>query len=63
MTIILKGIKAYEVVVDGVILAEGAYATVVDAYDHLCHTTSTIFIQVVSQYILEKMDQASHRIL
>jgi hypothetical protein len=55
MAIILKGIKAYEVVVDGVVPAEGADATEVDAYDHLCHTTSTIFIQVVSQDILEKI--------
>jgi len=55
MTIILKGIKAYEVVVNGVVPAEGADATEVDAYDHLCHTVSTIFIQVVSQDILEKI--------
>jgi len=55
MTIILKGIKAYEVVVDGVVPAEGADATEVDAYDHLCRTASTIFIQVVSQDILEKI--------
>jgi hypothetical protein len=55
MTLILKGIKAYEVVVDGVVPEEGANATEVDAYDHLCHTASTIFIQVVSQDILEKI--------
>jgi len=55
MTIIFKGIKAYEVVVDGVVPAEGADATEVDAYDHLCHTVLTIFIQVVSQDILEKI--------
>jgi hypothetical protein len=55
MTIILKGIKAYEMVVDGVVPAEGADATEVDAYDHLYHTASTIFIQVVSQDILEKI--------
>jgi len=55
MTIIPKGIKAYEVVVDGIVPAEGANATEVNAYDHLCHTASTIFIQVVSQDILEKI--------
>jgi hypothetical protein len=55
MTIILKGINAYAVVVDGVVPAEGADATEVDSYNHLCHTTSTIFIQVVSQDILEKI--------
>ena len=55
MTIILKGIKAYEVVVDGVVPAEGADTTEVDAYDHLCHTASIIFIQVVSEDILEKI--------
>ena len=55
MTIIMKGIKPYEVVVDGVVPAEGADATEVDAYHHLCHTASTIFIQVVSQDILEKI--------
>jgi hypothetical protein len=42
-------------VVDGLVPAEGANATEVDAYDHLCHTASTIFIQVVSQDILEKI--------
>jgi hypothetical protein len=55
MTIILKGIKAYKVVVDGVVPAEGADVTEVDAYDYLCHIASTIFIQVVSQDILEKI--------
>jgi len=55
MTIILKGIKAYEVVVDGIVPTEGAGATEVDAYDHLCHTASTKCIQVVSQDILEKI--------
>jgi hypothetical protein len=44
MTIILQGTKASEVVVDGVVPAEGADATEVDAYDHLCYTASTIFI-------------------
>jgi len=55
MTLILEGIKAYEVVVDGVVSAEGVDATEVNAYDHLCHTASSIFIQVVSQDILEKI--------
>jgi hypothetical protein len=55
MTIILKGIKAYEVVVDGVVPAERADAIEVNAYDHVCHTASTIFIQVVSQDILDKI--------
>jgi len=55
MTIILRGIKAYEVVVEGIVPADGADATEVVAYDHLCHTASTIFLQVVSQDILEKI--------
>lgn len=55
MNIILKGIKTYEVVVDGVVPAEGADATEVNAYGHLWHTTSTIFIKVVSHDILEKI--------
>jgi len=55
MNIVLKGIKAYEVVVDGVSPADGAEQTEVDAYEHLKHTASTIFIQVVSQDILEKI--------
>jgi len=55
MTIILNGIQAYEGVIDGVVPTEGADATEVDAYNHLCHTASTIFIQVVSQDILEKI--------
>jgi len=55
MTIILKGIKAYEVAVDGVTLEESADSTETDAFEHLKHTASTIFIQVVSQDILEKI--------
>jgi len=55
MTIILKGIKAYEIVVDGMSPAEDADTTEVNAYDHLCHTASTVFIQVVSQVIMEKI--------
>jgi len=55
MNIVLKGIKAYEVVVDGVSPADGAEQTKVDAYEHLKHTASTIFIQVVSEDILEKI--------
>jgi len=55
MTLILQGIKAYEVVVDGVVPAEEADATEVRAYDQLCHTASTIFIQVVTQVIMEKI--------
>jgi len=53
--IILKGIKAYVIVEDGVTPAEDADATEVDAYNHLCHTALTIFRQVVSQAILEKI--------
>jgi len=55
MTIVLKGIKAYEVVVDGVTPADDANQIEIDAYDHLLHTASTIFIQVVSQDMLEKI--------
>jgi len=55
MTIVLKGIKAYEVVVDCVSAADDADQTEIDALEHLKHTTSTIFIQVVSQDILEKI--------
>ena len=55
MNIVLKGIYAYEVVVDGVFPADDAEQTEVDAYEHLKHTASTIYVQVVSQDILEKM--------
>jgi hypothetical protein len=55
MTIILKGITAYEVVVDGVTPDEGADVAETDTLEHLKHTASTIFIQVVSQDILEKI--------
>jgi len=55
MNIVLKGIKVYEVVVDGVSPADDAHQTEIDAYEHLKHTASTIFIQVVSQDILEKI--------
>ena len=55
MNIVLKGIKAYEVVVDGVSPADDADQTEKDAFEHLNHTASTIFIQVVSQDILKKI--------
>jgi len=55
MTIVLKGIKAYEVVVDGVSPADDAAQTEIDAFEHLKHTASTICIQVVPQDILEKI--------
>jgi hypothetical protein len=42
-------------VVAGVVVpAEGAHATEVNAYDHLCHTASTIFLQVILQGFLER---------
>jgi len=55
MTIVLKGIKAYEIVVDGVSPADDADQTEIDAFEHRKHTASTIFIQVVSCDILEKI--------
>jgi len=55
MNIVLKDIQAYEVVVDGVSPADDADQTEQDAFEHLKHTASTIFIQVVSQDILEKI--------
>jgi len=55
INIVLNGIKTYEVVVDGVSPADDADQTETDAYEHLKHTVSTIFIQVVSQDILEKI--------
>jgi len=45
----------YEVVVDGVSPADNAEQTEMDAFEQLKHTASTIFIQVVSQDILEKI--------
>ena len=53
MNIVLKGIKAYEVVVDSVSPADDADQTEMDAFEHIKHTASTIFIEVVSQGILE----------
>jgi len=55
MNIVLKGIKAYEVVVDGMSPADDADQTEQDAFEHLNHTVLTIFIQVVSHDILEKI--------
>ena len=52
MMIILKGIEAYKEVVNGLSPAIDADSTEVDAYHHLCHTASTIFIQVVLPDIL-----------
>jgi hypothetical protein len=43
--------------------AEGADATEVDTYCYLCHTASTIFIQVVSEDILEKIVKLEKPIL
>jgi len=60
MTIILNGIKASEVVVQGVSPADDANQTENDAYDHHCHTVLTIFIQGVSQNILEKIVELEH---
>jgi len=57
MNIVLKGIKAYEVVVDGVSPADDTEQTETDAFEHLQHTTSTISMQVVSEHILEKILQ------
>lgn len=51
--IILKEIKAFEIVEDGVSPADDADNTEVDAYDHLSHTQSTRFLPVVLQDILE----------
>jgi hypothetical protein len=53
MTIIMKWIKAYEIVVDGVYLVEDAEPREVNAYNHLCHTPLTLFSQLVMQNILE----------
>jgi len=52
INIILRGIKAYEIVLDGVISAEDADNTEVDAFKLLKHTASTISIQLGSQDIL-----------
>jgi len=52
MNLVLKGFEAYEVVVDGVSPADDAVQTEIDAYEHLKHTSSTIFILVVSEDIL-----------
>ena len=53
MNIVLKRIKPYEVVVDGVSPADDADQTENDAFEDLKHSASTIFIQVVTQDILE----------
>jgi len=53
MTKILKAFKGYEVMVEGVSAALDANHADGDTYDNLCHTTSTTFIQVVRQDILE----------
>jgi len=55
MMIILTGIKAYEIVVDGVTPAEDADTSDLDAYDHHRHTTSNIFIQIASQDTMAKI--------
>ena len=52
---VLNGIKAYEVVVDGVSPADDADQTEMDTFAHLDHTASNIFIHVVLQHILEKI--------
>jgi len=55
MTVILQGIKSYEIVVIAVSPADDADTPEVDAYEHLYHTASTIFVQVLSEEILQKI--------
>jgi len=55
MNIVLRGIKAHDIVVDGVTPAEDADSTETDAFEYHEHTASTVFILAVSQDILEKI--------
>ena len=49
MVIILKRIKVYQIVLDVVTPGYIVDTTNVDAYNLLCHTASTTFMQVVSR--------------
>jgi len=53
--IILNGNMVYQIVVDGLSPAQDADNTEIDANEYLCYTPLTIFSQVVSQDILEKI--------
>jgi len=59
MNIVPMGIKAHKVVVDGVSPADDAVETETDAFEQ--HTASTIFLQEVSQDILEKIVELEDR--
>jgi hypothetical protein len=73
MTIILKGIKAYEIVVDGVSPAEDAHTSEIDDYNHVYRTASGISIQAALHDIFKKIvelktpppdvEQAAHRLI
>jgi len=51
MNIVLKGMMAYDVVVHGVTPADNADQIEEDAFEHIEHTASTIFIMAVAQDI------------
>jgi hypothetical protein len=55
MVIIIKGMKCYEIVVEGLEPASDADRDEVAAFKHLSYQAQAIFIQVVSSNILEKI--------
>lgn len=60
MKLVRRGMKTYEIVVDGATPADDADASEKTAYESLCHQASVIYIQVVSHEILEKIVELDH---
>jgi hypothetical protein len=60
MTLVWKGMKCYEIVVEGLDPAADAAQDEIDAYTALCHQAAAVYIQVVSTDILEKIVELDH---
>ena len=60
MRLVWKGMKTYEIVVEGQQPSDDAELDEVTAHTTLCHQASAIYIQVVSTEILEKLVEFDH---
>ena len=60
MRLVWKGVKTYEIVVEGLQPSDDAEEDEVTAYTALCYQASAIYIQVVSTEILEKLVEFDH---
>ncbi|RPB06507.1 hypothetical protein P167DRAFT_550474 [Morchella conica CCBAS932] len=60
MKLVWKGMKVYEIVVDGAEPSDDAVDAEKSAYESLCHQAAAVYIQVVSQDILKKIVELDH---